>query len=240
MIRRLSAALILILACPTVAWAATNSLHEGAWGLEFQVQAPLLSSNYSGAAGIGAIRHFSDRSAVRLGMMVGINSEDSDGTRTVDHAFPYDTTRVSGQAPGYSDSRDVSAFIHLAHYMSVGTRLGVLVEAGPSARWISNEYGSTDVYPYSPGTVTYVYASDRDSWSYGGDLQLGFQWFFRSRLSLAGRYGITGQRTESKQTQQSGFYNYSDGTHEILSSDTHSDGFTVQTTPAVISLIAYF
>ena len=242
MIRRLYVLFTLALACPVTSWAATNSLREGKWGLEFQVQAPLFSSGYTGAAGIGAIRHFSDRSAVRFGVMVGINSQDTEGIRNQDTAFPDTTVHADVQIPSYSDHRDVSAFIHLTHYVAVGTRLGMLLEGGPSARWISDEYGRTEAYlgPYG----TYFYAADQDSWSYGGDLQLGFQWFFRSRLSLAGRYGITAQRTESKGTNQFDYYSgddvYGGSIHDRRFDDFHSNGFTVQTTPAVISLIAYF
>jgi hypothetical protein len=235
MIRRLSAVLILILACPTVAWAATNSLHEGAWGLEFQVQAPIYGYN---AAGIALIRHFSDRSAMRLGTMVGIRSQDTDGTRSMDRAFPYDTLQTSVQTPSYDDTRDVSLFLHLVRYLSVGTRLGMLIEGGPSARWQSYEYGRTDSYP--PPNGTYSHSSDGDSWSYGVDLQAGFEWFFRARLSLAGRYGFTAQRTEGKQTERYDFYNPNDGAWDRSFSDTHSDGYSVQTTPAIISLIGYW
>jgi len=226
--------------CPSAAWAATNSLHEGKWGLEFQVQAPLFSSGYTGAAGIGAIRHFTDRSAVRFGVMVGINSEDTDGTRNLDHVFPGDTLQTVVQIPSYTDHRDVSAFLHLAHYVAVGTRMAMLVEGGPSARWISDEFGGTEAYPGL--NFSYYSASDRDWWSYGGDLQLGFQWFFRGRLSLAGRYGLTAQRTESKETREYDAYGdyYGYPAHDRRFDKIHSDGFTVQTTPAVISLIAYF
>jgi hypothetical protein len=236
MIRRMSFLLAFVLACPTAASAATNSLHDGAWGLEFQVQSPF--GSYTGAAGIGAIRHFTDRSAVRLGVMVGISSQDTDGTRTLDRVFPYDTLHTVGQIPSYFDHREVSAFLHLAHYVAMGTRLGMLVEAGPSARWLSEEYGGTQFFPND----TYFNAGDRDMWSYGGDLQLGFQWFFRSRLSLAGRYGVTAQRTESKQTDQYDSYGsyYGYAVYDRHFDESHSSGFSVQTTPAVISLIAYF
>lgn len=240
MIRRLSVLLVLAFVCPSAASAATNSLREGKWGLEFQVQTPLFNSSYSGAAGIGAIKHFADRSAVRLGVMVGINSQDTDGTRTVSYVAPFDTAQAAVPLPSYSDHRDVSMFLHLVHYVGVGARIGFSLEGGPSAHWLSEEYGWTDFYPFQE-TVGSI-SGDRDSWGYGGDLQMGFVWFFRTRLSLAGRYGITALRTESKETRRYDYYSpaYGGDTRQIQFDETHSDGFTVQTTPAVISLIAYF
>jgi hypothetical protein len=239
MIRRLIVLFALALVYPTAASAATNSLRDGAWGLEFQVQTPLFSSSYTGAAGIGAIHNSSERSAVRLGLMVGINSQDTDGTRTSYLAYPSDTLGVA-QTPSYSDHRDVSMFLHLVRYVGVGKRIGFSVEGGPSARWLSEEYGRTDYYTFSQAFSSIT--GDLDSWSYGGDLQVGFVWFFRTRLSLGGRYGITALRTESKETLRRDFYNppYGGGAVETEFEESHSDGFVIQTTPALISLTAYF
>jgi hypothetical protein len=238
MIRRLSVLLAMVVLCPAAAGAATNSLHEGAWGLEFQVESPLFRA--PGAAGICVIRHISDYSALRLGTMVGINSEDSEGAQTQEFKAPWDSLQASSRLSSYSDSRDVSLFLHFAHYVGVGRRLAMRLEAGPSARWSSFERGRTESASYpGPSVTTNVSIGDGNAWSYGVDLQGGIEWFIRSRLSLAVRYGITAQRTEIDRTDR--YENYrSDGYSEIQSLDTHSDGYNIQTTPSIVSIIGYW
>jgi hypothetical protein len=213
-----------------------HSLRPGAWALEFDVR-PSLSGSF-GAAGIAAKRHFTTRSALRFGFLVGISGADAEGERTVDRAFPYDTTQTTGEIEAYTDRRDVSLFLHLSRFLGVRDRFGVILEAGPTARWISEEFGYVDVYPAPQGT--YRRAGDRDSWSYGWDMVAGFEWFFSRRLSLAGRFGATALLTDTDQTEAYEFYNPNDGYWDRRLDTTHSEGFSVQTTATVISFTAYF
>ena len=236
MIRRLSVLFALVLACPTTVYGATNSLHKGAWGLEFQVQPSIFGS--SGTAGIAMRKLYSNRSAVRLGFMASVGSSDIDGSDQVDRAFPWDTVQVASSVVNYSDHREASAFLHLMKYLEFGTRFGMTLEAGPTVRWTSDEYGRTEVYPAPRGT--YINADDSDIWYYGGEVMAGFEWFFRSRLSLSGRYGITALRNEGHQTFRFDFTNPNDGAWDRRYSDRRVDGFVVQTMPAAISLTGYF
>ena len=213
---------------------STNSLRSGAWALEFDVQPSL--SGYYGAAGVAAKRHLTTRSALRFGFLVAINHSDGEGTRHVDMAFPYDTTLTTTRIENDSDRRDVSLFLHFVRYLGVGDRFGIFLEAGPTVRWKSEEYGSVDTYQ----GATYRYAGDRDSWNYGLDTDVGFEWLFSRRLSLAGRYGISALLTDTDYTDAYDFYNPNDGYWDHRLDIVHSDGFNVQTTPAVISLTAYF
>ncbi len=216
--------------------APKHSLRSGAWALEFEVQPRL--SDYYGAAGIAAKRHLTSRSALRFGFLVSIAHSDGEGTRQTDRAFPYDTTLATSGIEDDTDRRDVSLFLHLVRFLDVGDRFGVFLEAGPTGRWISEEYGRLDSYPAPGGT--YRFAGDRDSWSYGLDVDAGFEWFFSRRLSLAGRYGISASLTDTDQTNAYDFYNPNDGYWDRRLDVTHSDGSNVRTTPAVISLVAYF
>lgn len=213
-----------------------HSLRAGAWSLEFEVQPRL--SGYYGAAGIAAKHHFTTRSALRSGFLVAINHSDAEGIRNIDTAFPYDTTLATANVQNYSDRRDVSLFLHFVRFLGVGDRFGMFLEAGPTARWISEEYGYVDAYPAVPGT--YRRAAERDSWNYGLDMAAGFEWFFTRRLSLAGRYGISALLTDTDQTDAYEFYDPNDGYYDRRLDVTHADGSNVQTTPAVISLTAYF
>ena len=237
MIRRLYVLFALALACPVTSWAATNSLREGKWGLEFQVQ-PSVFGYPTNMAGLAIKRLFTDRSAVRFGLMAGIGSSDGSGLDQTDRAFPGDTVQVTSSLATYFDNRDVQAFLHIQHYMSVGARVGITVEAGPTVRWLSSEDGRTEEFPAPRGT--YITASDRDIWYYGGDVLFGFEWFFRSRVSLGARYGFTALRNEGHETWHYDFYNPNDGAWDRRATDNRTDGFVVQTTPTMLSLTAYW
>lgn len=222
---------------PCVSVAATNSLERGAWAAEFQVQPSFISYPSTGF-GVAAKRHFSDRGAVRLGVMVGISTLDVEGVERLDRYFPYDSVFAVGGLDGITDRRDVSGFVHIARYVGVGTTMAFVIEAGPTVRWTSEEYARTRVYP-PPGGV-YVNADDRDTWLYGLELQGGFEWFFRRRLSLAARYGFSALRTESRVTSQFDFYNPNDGYWDRRFAEERTDGFSLQTSSTVISLVAYW
>ncbi len=213
-----------------------HSLRSGAWAVEFEVQPKL--SGYYGAAGVAAKRHFTMRSALRFGILVAIDDSDAEGTSYLDTGNPYGTTLATGEIENYSDRRDVSLFFHFIRFLGVGDRFGIFLEAGPTARWISEEYGYVDTYPV-PQRI-HRRARDRDSWNYGLDAGAGFEWFFSRRLSLAGRYGISALLTDTDQTGFYEFYDLNGGYWDRRLDITHSDGFNVQTTPAVISLTAYF
>jgi hypothetical protein len=217
--------------------AATNSLERGTWALEFQVQ-PSFFGYSNTAVGIAAKHHFANRSAVRLGLMVGINSSDNEGTKHVDRFFPYDTINVTTDLSGLSDRRDISLFLHLARYVGVGSHIGFTLEAGPMVRWISEESAWTETYPDPRGA--YANADDRNVWNYGLDAQAGMEWFIRRRLSLAARYGLSANRFESRETHRYDFYNPNDGYWDRRFDEIHSDGFSIQTTSSALSLIAYW
>lgn len=222
---------------PCVSAAATNSLERGAWAAEFQIQ-PSIFSYPSTGFGIAAKRHFSDRGAVRFGMMVGISTYDVEGVERLDRFFPYDSVFSTGGLEGITERRDVSGFIHLARYVGVGSTMAFVIEAGPTVRWTSEEYARTRVNP-PPGGV-YANADDRDTWLYGLELQGGFEWFFRRRLSLAARYGFSALRTESRATSQYDFYNPNDGYWDRRFLEERADGFSLQTSTTVISLVGYW
>jgi len=229
------------LCCALVCLAATakaeTNLDDATWALEFQVQPSFISYSSTGV-GIFAKHHSSERSAIRFGLTSVLNGSDGDGTRRYDRSYPYDTLHVTTGTDDYSDQRDLSLFLHMVRYVGVGRRIGFSVEFGPMVRWSSFEYGRTEEFP-APN-ATYSYAEDHDLWSYGGDIQGGFEWFLRKRLSLAARYGLAALRTEGRDTRTYNNFNVYDGYYDRGYEERHTRGFNIQTTSTAISLIAYF
>ena len=138
-----------------------------------------------------------------------------------------------------SEQHNGSVFLHFTRYARIQDRLSVTWELGPVFAWNHAEY--IDIYPDPtvPGSQqTYTFNSDGKN--YGLDLQAGFEWRFIGRLSLAGRYGISGVRTDGHRSQVRDSYDPTLGHYDVIQDETDTDGFSVQTTNGVLSLIAYW
>jgi hypothetical protein len=216
---------------------SNNPLRPHVWALEFEVQ-PRLSGFY-GAAGIAAKYHFTERAAVRWGALVYIDHDESEGTRHVVQQVLSQYLDQTVPTRDAYDRRDVSLFAHYVRYLRAGRRFGTYVEVGPTVRWSSSESSSMASYPGPDGPSEASRASDRNVWSVGGDLAAGFEWFFMRRLSLAGRYGVAVLATDSDETTSQDFRDGS-GDFEHVFETTHGSGYFIQTTPAVLSLTAYW
>jgi hypothetical protein len=213
-----------------------HALRPGAWAMDLQFQPNLFSS--SGSAGISLRGHLSTRSAVRFGFLASISHSRSEGTRLEDRSFPFDTIYTRVDIGNDYDTRDVALFLHYVRYVVLKDRFGMTVGIGPSVRWRSEESSYVDNYPAPRGS--YRSSGDRNVWGYGPEVSVGFEYFFYRWLSLGGRYGVLAQWSESDVTQRYDFYNPNDGYWDRRLDETHNEAFTVQTTPALFTLTAYF
>jgi hypothetical protein len=213
-----------------------HALRSGAWAVDIQFQPNLFSS--SGSGGIALRGHLSTRSAMRFGFLASISHFEGEGTQVQDLRFPYDSIYVLADLASGQDTRDVNLFLHYVRYVVLRDRFGMTVGIGPSVRWRSEESNGAEIRAAPGGT--YRSSGDRDVWAYGPEVNLGFEYFFYRWLSLGGRYGVSAQWSESDVTQTYDFYNPNDGYSDRRYDETHNEGFSVQTTPAVFTLSAYF
>ena len=152
-----------------------NSIHAGAVSLQFLT----FGGGFSNAkSSISAKAHFSDRGAVLLGTSLFL--EESTGKRlptglaNVSNERNYSIT-VSGEIQEYVDARGpVTVFVALGPYWN---RTRGLYES-------NREYLASD-------STTHLdrYSSDSRSWQIGATAGIGFEWFFKHKLSLLGRVG---------------------------------------------------
>jgi hypothetical protein len=212
-----------------------HALRPGAWAMDLQFQPNLFVS--SGSAGIALRGHLSTRSAMRIGLLASISHSEGEGTRVDDRAFPYDSTVVTAHIGSGLDTRDVTLFLHYVRYVVLRDRFGMMVGIGPSVRWRSEESNNVEDRPALGGS--YRSSGDRDVWAFGPEVNLGFEYFFYRWLSLGGRYGVLAQWSESDMTQSYEVYYPNDGYSERRYDETHNEGFSVQTTPALFTLTAY-
>jgi hypothetical protein len=233
-------ALALTLGCTAPPAARADSdipVHAGLWGLELGVQALSGSGSFIGLA---ARHHTADRSAIRLGISGRLTSSDGDETSEEGSSYPDTSVSVKSRDGISTDERDAALFAHWVRYLGLEEHFGMTLEVGPTVHWSSAEYSRHVVIPESAlnADQRYDYLEDRNSWEYGLDVQMGFEWFFTRHVSLASRFGIAALRTDKRRT-----------TEEILSSDyyglarhtyaeDHTDGFVVRTLFPLVSLNA--
>jgi hypothetical protein len=214
-------------------------VHAGLWSLELGVQTLSGSGNLIGVA---AKHHLGDRTAIRMGFAGIITGSDVDETRKDVFSDPDTSVTVpESRRGGSTDRRDVTIFAHWVRYHGLDEHFGMTLEAGPTVHWSSTESLDKFTFPESaPGgpEQSEVFLQDSNSWEYGLDLQVGFEWFFTRHVSLAARYGIAALRTEERSTLDDTLTSDYFGINGHQYQETHSDGFVVRTTFPLVSLNA--
>jgi hypothetical protein len=212
-----------------------HPLRPGVWALELEVQPRL--TDFTGAAGIAVKRHFGTRSALRFGALARLQGNDADGTTQRDDIDLTDSTTVVTPFEETRDYRDINLFAHYLRFVGLGDRFGMFVEAGPGVRWISSEAAAKDIF----GTAdSYYRAFEANEWRFGLDFQAGFEWFFYPKLSLSGRYGLTALMTDTDITEEAIYNSPSVPAYSRQFRTTHEEGYWISTSPAILSLTAYF
>lgn len=130
-------------------------------------------------------------------------------------------------------------FLHFVRYVTLRDRFGLSLDLGPVFVWRWSKSTETEHAP-SPSTALSVRTSKGDEKSYGVEVQGGFEWHFTRRLSLAGRYGVSAYRKENRQTLNVDDYDPASGARYFRVDEFVADGFVIQTTNSVFSLIAYW
>ena len=203
--------------------------------LELQLQPTSGATQY----GLATKYHFTDPAAVRLGFLIQFSTEDGtasslreqgDSIFSISQTYRYNTE---------SDQRSGSVFLHFVRYFKLADRFGLSLDAGPAFGWNWSKQTQANAPP-DQTSIQSIRTSENSFKNYGLDLEAGFEWHFVRRLSLAGRYGLSFYRTEGHQTLSSDDYFPASNTHGRYNAVRSSDGFTVQTTNGVFSLIGYW
>jgi hypothetical protein len=179
------------------------------------------------AAGLYIKRHLSRGSALRAG--VDFSLDESTGSSPPGYATPYSAN---------SRSYGVTVSGEYDRYLASTGQVAVFVGIGPYWTRGRNLYEYSETRVLAPGEL-YGYNDRREirTWELGGTAVVGFEWFFRPRLSVLGRVGAGlgfGERHESEDTREFGLYNSARGSR--LNSTTVSAG----TSTAALGLSAYF
>ncbi|MGE5176847.1 MAG: hypothetical protein ACM3JJ_10785, partial [Hyphomicrobiales bacterium] len=116
--------------------------------------------------------------------------------------------------------------------------VAIYVAVGPY--WSKNRYFDETFYDYTglyPNVYSY-YSREEKSWEVGGLIATGFEWFFRSKLSVTGRVGVSAgigrDTTRHHDWQMNGL------TREEHSDRQDEDSATAGSTSATMGVSVYF
>jgi hypothetical protein len=174
-----------------------NSLHDGAASVQFLTfgggyQTPFQTS------GLYFKTHLSDRTAFRVG--VDFDLKESSAKDPLGDDVNY-TANTRNHSVGVSSE--------FQRYIDGDGSVTVFLGFGPYWSWSRSyfDYARRYLDFYGPTWVD-VYQSETRGWEVGASASVGFEWFFKRKLSLLGRVGSSvgfGKRHEIRNT------NYFDG-----------------------------
>jgi len=183
------------------------------------------------SAGISLKRLFSERSAIRFGVLVDWLDRQSDGRRLEEGSYP--PYRVSGTATNDYDRRQYSVYTQFQRVLSLSGRTSIHLFSGPTVSWYHAE--ELDRLFLEDGTQR-ISEYDYDSWNAGLELGAGFEWFWTEKVSLGAHYGVIGQYGEYDRLET--YHNTN--TMATYEAEDHGKEFNVITRGSFLKLAAYF
>lgn len=202
-----------------------NSIQSGATSLQFLTfgggyQTPFRTN------GFFVKTHLSDRVALRIGTAFSISQSHGDSPPS-----PLPSIRND-------DSYSVSISTEFEEYVDATGPVTVFIGLGPY--WSRSHYTSESVRYrlIASGYSIDSYREENKSWELGGSAAVGFEWFFRRKLSVLGRVGASfgfGKEHTSYKAQYGDIsYPYTDS----LETDTNTA--SASSSSAALGLGLYF
>ena len=154
--------------------AHANALRAGVWALQLDVNGPLLDvAPLSG--GVSLKRQFSTKSALRFG--VGLAATVRTTTPNVDTEPDRETDTATYR---------ISVQTLYQYYFNPEGILNVYVAVGPTASFYRRTDDTELGFFWNHEEATFT------SWSVGGIVALGGEWFFTHQFSLLAEYSTSG------------------------------------------------
>jgi len=191
-----------------------NSLRSGVWALQFDINGDLLSvDEFSG--GVSLKRHFSAKSAVRLG--IGLDGYTSSEEAENSLGDINDVDR---------DAYEVYLEMLLQRYVNPGAPVNFYWGVGP---YVSFFHTNSDNV-----TETQSSSSETDRLGVGARAMIGVEWFAAREISLHAEYTVVGGYFNAESTQSVS------GPGSSSSSKDESDGWSFNTDGVRLGLSIYF
>ncbi len=164
-----------------------NSLKEGAWALQFQVDNNFTLKSFQGAV-ISGKYHISASKAIRVGISGNYSLDDQNSNVST---VPPDTitfqegnTRTNKNF-GFSITMQFMSYINPEKEVLLFWGVGPVIQYGKSNNELRDERNS---YYYQP--IKEIRVTDSHTWGLGASAVLGVEWFATKSFSLHAEYGI--------------------------------------------------
>lgn len=264
------AALMITVAAATAAQAQAeqteavrNSLTGGSWSMQFRIGDNFSLSSFEGST-ISLKKHFTDKSALRLGVSVSHANDDQIivSSRSTDIEYGYSDPNLDrsqsdyrvGDDKGYGRSRTTAGVSAVyMYYPTPQKKISAFFGVGPSIRYAKSTRSSDIDNPVITNSVdsSTRFATDSDewastTWSYGANFACGVEWFAGKNISFMAEYslGASYDKTSMKNTEtkhrfevQAGRSRTSDITYDT---NSISDGFSVNSSNVKFGISVYF
>ncbi len=193
---------------------------NGKWALQFGISHSFTLTNFDGATFSGKY-HFTNNSAIRIGVTLGYNDKDKEISGT--NILP-DTTKIYDY-DGNLSSANIRIALQYLHYLEM-------------TKSISSYYGAGLYYftrPYDENLEDYR-LEKISYFGYGFDLLMGVEWFATSSIGVNAEYGLSFGYSYKEVTSER-TYTYNDEKSKRYSNES---GFALYSQRVKFGLSVYF
>jgi hypothetical protein len=161
--------------------ARANSLYPGSWSLQFQITDEIGLKPFNGMI-VSAKRHFSEHSALRLGLHFDVDWDDGAGTGR--HEVE-DTLADWYDSGSHKEYQEFTIDLSYLNYPSPGSYVNLFWGVGPLVSFYRSEANSDEEDPNYGTTARRDYSR---SWDIGALGLIGAEWFLAKRFSFHSEY----------------------------------------------------
>lgn len=161
--------------------ARANSLNPGSWSLQFQITDEFGLKPFNGMI-VSAKRHFSEHSALRLGLHFDVDWDD--GTQA-GRLEVEDSLADWYDSDSHSEHQGFAVDLSYLNYPSPGSHVNLFWGVGPLVAFYRSESNSSEEEPNYGTTARRDYSR---SWDIGVLGLIGAEWFLAKHFSFHSEY----------------------------------------------------
>lgn len=211
-----------------------NSLKKGSKSLQFRVTNNFTLSSFDGSD-LSIKRHTSAKSAQRLGIGIIANFDSNDGGTINENGGIR-----SQDSDATSSEFDISMNVLWLKYFSPDKRMSFYWGVGPSGGFTLDNGETTNTNTFQDASMSIRNVkTDRTSFSVGGDLVFGTEFFLHKKISLTAEYRSSNsfiRITEDRNVEETDSF----GNESTQESNVGINRFSLGSSTAYLGLSAYF
>ncbi|MBI3365592.1 MAG: hypothetical protein HY033_11875 [Ignavibacteriae bacterium] len=157
-----------------------NSLQEGMWAMQFQINNNFTLSSFQGTT-ISVKRHYSPTTAIRLGTSLSFSFDNRDGSST--------NTLEPNPRSDDSNGQSLDVRVQYLWYPSPASAINMYFGAGPLVGLSHSKQTFEQSFLNNGQPVTSVRTDEGTAWGIGISGVLGLEWFATASIAFNAEYG---------------------------------------------------